>query len=221
MGSWTSIGPQHTMHPLTHSILWGIGLSLFAGGLGVPVPENALLIAGGFAIHQKVCLPLPGIAFWYGALILGDAALFVLMRWLFMRPSLSGFMNRRIPPEKLEKYKAAFFLHGGWTLFLARFTFGIRAAAYVAAAAAGYPLRKFLTVDSVSVGLQVFLFIALGYYGSGQIAWEKAAVHEIAILFTALAAASIVVSIVASVAIKRFAERKAQQTGRYVQGADH
>ncbi|MBW1782239.1 MAG: VTT domain-containing protein [Deltaproteobacteria bacterium] len=188
-------------------------MSLFAGGLGVPIPENALLIGGGYAIYQKICLPVTGMILWYGAIIFGDAILFLLMHWLFSRPSLSAFLKRLVKPDKLEKYKKAFSRHGGWTLFLARFTFGIRAVAYMAAGAAGYPLRKFLAVDSVSVGLQIFLFIGIGYYGSGRIEWAKAAIHEIAILLTVFALLSILVSVAASMLIKRFAEKSHDKSG--------
>lgn len=199
------------MHPLTHSVLWGVGLSLFAGGLGVPVPENALLIAGGFAIYQKICPALAGVLLWYGAIILGDATLFLLVRWLLSRPSLSGFMGRRVRPDQVERYKGLFIRHGGWTLFLARFAFGVRAVAYVAAGASGYPFRKFLAVDSISVGIQILLFIGIGYYGSGRIEWEKAAAHEIAVLLLVFAVLSILVSVTASVLIKRFSERNPQK----------
>jgi len=64
------------MQTVTHSVLWGITLSLFAGGLGVPVPENALVIAGGYAIYQGLCPPVLAMALWYAALILGDTTLF-------------------------------------------------------------------------------------------------------------------------------------------------
>ncbi len=125
-----------------HSVHWGIALTLFAGGIGIPVPENALLIAGGYALYQKICPPVPAVVMWYTAILSGDAVLFLLMRWLFTRPSLSAFMNRFVKPDKLEKYKRAFSRHAAWTLFLARFTFGIRAVAYVAGGAAQLPLPK-------------------------------------------------------------------------------
>jgi membrane-associated protein len=196
------------MHLPANSVLWGITLSLYAGGLGIPLPENALLIAGGYAIYQEICPPAVGMPLWYAALICGDITLFLLVRWLFSRPTLSHVLNRFVRPDKLEKYKKAFSRHGGWTLFLARFTFGIRAAAYVAAGAANYPLRRFLVVDSASVGIQVLLFIGIGYYGSGQIEWAKAAAHEIAILLTVFALLSVLVSVAASIMIKRFAKQK-------------
>lgn len=196
------------MHLPANSVLWGITLSLYAGALGIPLPENALLIAGGYAIYQEICPPAAGILLWYAALICGDITLFLLVRWLFTRPSFSALIDRFVRPEKLEKYKKAFSRHGGWTLFLARFTFGIRAAAYVVAGAANYPFRRFLVVDSASVGVQIFLFIGIGYYGSGQIEWAKAAVHEIAILLTVFALLSVLVSVAASILIKRFAKQK-------------
>ena len=203
------------MHLPTNSVLWGITLSLYAGGLGIPVPENALLIAGGYSLYQEICSPAAGMPLWCAALICGDITLFLLVRWLFTRPAFSAVIDRFVRPEKLEKYKKAFSRHGGWTLFLARFTFGIRAAAYVAAGAANYPLRRFLVVDSASVGIQVLLFIGIGYYGSGQIEWAKAATHEIAILLTVFALLSVLVSVVASILIKRFAKQKSDLTASH------
>jgi membrane protein DedA with SNARE-associated domain len=200
------------MQTVTHSVLWGITLSLFAGGLGVPVPENALVIAGGYAIYKGLCPAVVAVALWSTALILGDATLFLLMRWFFSRPSLSMLMKRLVKPDKLEQYKRAFSRHGGWTLFLARFTFGIRAVAYVAAGAADYPFRRFLAVDGVSVGLQILLFIGIGYYGSERIEWAKAAVHEIAILLTIFALLSILVSVAASLLIKQLSKRNPSST---------
>lgn len=196
------------MHLPSSSVLWGVTFSLYAGGLGIPLPENALIIAGGYSIYQGLCLAAVGIPLWYAALICGDITLFLLVRWLFSRPAFSHILDRFVRPDKLEKYKKAFSRHAGWTLFLARFAFGIRAAAYVAAGAANYPLRRFLLVDGLSVGIQLLLFIGIGYYGSGQIEWAKAAVHEIAILLGIFALLSVLVSIAASVLIKRFARQK-------------
>jgi membrane protein DedA with SNARE-associated domain len=196
----------------TTTALWGITLSLYAGGLGIPVPENALLIAGGYALYQEICPPAAGMPLWYAALICGDMTLFILVRWLFTRPAFSALIGRFVRPEKLAKYKKAFSRHGGWTLFLARFTFGIRAAAYIAAGAANYPLQRFFAVDSASVTIQLFLFIGIGYYGSGRIEWAKAAAHEIAILLTVFALLSVLVSVAASMLIKRFAKQKSDLT---------
>jgi len=43
------------MHLPANSVLWGVTLSLYAGGLGIPIPENAVLMAGGYVIYQEIC----------------------------------------------------------------------------------------------------------------------------------------------------------------------
>lgn len=82
------------MKAVTNSVLWGITLSLYAGGSGVPVPENALLIAGGYSLYQEICPPAVGILLWYAALICGDITLYLLVRWLFTRPAFSSVIDR-------------------------------------------------------------------------------------------------------------------------------
>ena len=91
------------MHLPTNSVLWGITFSLYAGGLGVPVPENALLIAGGYALYQEICPSAAVMLLWYAALICGDMTLFLLVQWLFSRPTLSSVIDRFVRPEKLKK----------------------------------------------------------------------------------------------------------------------
>ena len=97
------------MHLPANSVLWGITLSLYAGGSGIPVPENALLIAGGYSLYQEICPPAAGILLWYAALICGDITLFLLIRWLFSRPAFSAVIDRFVRPEKLEKIQEGLF----------------------------------------------------------------------------------------------------------------
>jgi membrane protein DedA with SNARE-associated domain len=102
---WTGFFAKNgwLMHLPANSVLWGITLSLFAGGLGIPLPENALLIAGGYAIYQEICPVVVGMPLWYAALICGDITLFLLVRWLFSRPVLSHFLDRLVRPAQLGK----------------------------------------------------------------------------------------------------------------------
>ena len=192
----------------TQSILWGIALSLFLGGLGFPIPENPLLMGGGCAISQQLTPSLPSIALWFIGIICGDLLLFVTVFWLFSRPPVSRLVSRIVRQDRLEKYQKTFARLGGWTLFLARFTFGIRAVAYIAAGAARYPLARFLAVDGISVAIQVLLFVGIGYYAGERINWAEATVHDVMVLLTILALVAIFISVGATVLMKRFAEQK-------------
>jgi len=200
------------MKTYTQSVLWGICVSLFFGGLGLPIPENPLLIGGGYAISQGVSPPLPSLLFWFLGIICGDISLFAAVRWLFSRATLSGLLGRFVREDRLERYQETFTSLGGWTLFLARFAFGIRAVAYIAAGAARYPLLRFLAVDGISVAVQVFLFIGLGYYAGDRVEWAKATAHDIALLLTAIVLLSILLSLAATFLMKRLAARKSRPT---------
>jgi membrane protein DedA with SNARE-associated domain len=39
------------------SVFWAIALSLFVGALGFPIPENPILMGGGYVIFKQVSPP--------------------------------------------------------------------------------------------------------------------------------------------------------------------
>jgi membrane protein DedA with SNARE-associated domain len=123
-----------------HSYLWVITVVLFVGGVGLPIPENPVLIGGGYAIHTHACPTTISLCLWFSAITSGDFFLFAVARWLFTRPTLLSFLTRHVgkKKKKLQTYQAAFANRACWTLFFARFTFGLRAIAYLAAGAARY-----------------------------------------------------------------------------------
>ncbi len=122
-------------------------------------------------------------------------------------PLVKKYILKMVGAKRLEMYQRAFLNHGGWTLFLARFTFGIRAAAYVAAGAASYPWLRFLAVDGVSVAIQLLLFISLGYYAGDRISWAQATGQTIALLLTGAVVVSIATSLIATKFIRRFTDK--------------
>jgi len=190
------------------SVTWGLAFSLFLGGLGLPVPENPLLIGAGYAISQGLASPIEGIPLWYGAIVLGDTALFVGVRWLFTWPFMNALITRMVGAKRLSLYQELFYQKGGWTLFLARFTFGIRAAAYVAAGAAKYPWLRFLAVDAVSVGIQVALFSGIGYFAGDRVEWAKATSETIVLLLTGAVILTILISFGATAIAKRLHKKQ-------------
>ena len=196
------------MEIYSKSVLLGIGLSLFLGGLGFPIPENPLLIGGGYAIAQQVSPPVTSPLFWFIGILCGDLTLYAAVRGLFTRPSLSGLLKRFVRQDKLEKYQETFASIGGWTLFLARFTFGLRALVYIAAGAARYPFFRFMAVDGISVAIQVLIFVGIGYHAGDRVEWAKATADEIAILLTIVVLLTIVLTLGATVIMKKFTKEK-------------
>jgi membrane-associated protein len=195
------------------SAFWAITIYLFLGGLGIPVPENPALMGGGYALYKEISPSLISLCLWYLAIMAGDSCLFASAYWLFTRPALSGLLNRYVGRKKLEKYRAAFAQRAGWTLFLARFTFGIRALAYMAAGAARYPWKRFLAVDGLSVAIQVLLFVGIGYYAGEQTKWARITGERIALLVGAFALAGMIITYIFSLVLHRLSKEK-EQTNR-------
>ena len=134
--------------------------------------------------------------------------LYCIVRWLFTMPLVKKYILKMVGAKRFEMYQKAFLVHGGWTLFLARFTFGIRAAAYVAAGAAYYPSARFLAVDGISVAIQLLLFASLGYYAGDRISWAQATGQTIALLLCGAVVVSIASSWIATRFIRRLTRKE-------------
>ncbi|MFH0845166.1 MAG: VTT domain-containing protein [Pseudomonadota bacterium] len=192
----------------TWPVIWIVALTLFLGGLGLPLPENPILVGGGYTIHQKLVFPVSGIALWFLSILSGDFFLYAAVHWFFRRRPLSNLMKRWAGEHRLERYQQAFASWGGWTLFMARFTFGIRGAAYIAAGAVGYPWMRFLIVDGLSVGIQVLLFVGIGYFAGDRIEWAKATSEKIIILLTLAAVLTLLLTWGCSFIMRRASNRR-------------
>ena len=189
------------------SAFWALTFLLFLGGLGIPVPENPALMGGGYLLHTRISPPITSLGVWYLAIMAGDSLLFALAYWLFSRPALSGLLDRYLGKKRTEEYRTAFGRRAGLTLFLARFTFGIRALVYLAAGAARYPWRRFLVVDGVSVAIQVLLFVGIGYYAGEQTNWAQATGEKIALLLGICGLGGILISYIFSALLRKLSNR--------------
>ena len=189
------------------SAFWALTLLLFLGGLGIPVPENPALMGGGYILHEQISPPLTSLCVWYLAIMAGDSLLFALAYWLFSRPALSALLDRYLGKKRTEEYRTAFAQRAGMTLFLARFTFGIRALVYLAAGAARYPWQRFLAVDGVSVALQVLLFVGIGYYAGEKTSWAQTTGEKIALVLGICALGGMIISYVFSLILRKLSRR--------------
>ena len=192
----------------TYSVFWAIAGSLFLGAIGLPIPENPILMGGGYAIFERLSPPLMSPLFWFLVILCGDSLLFAVSHWFFTRPALANRLKRYFGEERLTSYQETFAALGGWTLFLARFTFGIRSVAYIAAGAARYPWRKFLVVDGLSVAIQVIVFVGIGYFAGEKIGWAHDTGKKVVILLGIIALISILATWMTRVFMRKLSSRK-------------
>lgn len=177
-----------------------IFFGLFAGGLGAPIPEDLLLLLGGFlswAGYTNLYLTI--IICVAGALV-GDYLVFYIGRkWgaeILSHPRFRRWLTQR----RLAKIHDYFDDYGGKTVFFARFFAGFRMAVYLVAGAIRMNARRFVMTDMCGAVLSVPLVTLLGYFLSGRIDALLRTIHGARIVASAL----MVVAVLGFLAYRRW-----------------
>jgi membrane protein DedA with SNARE-associated domain len=150
-------------HFIEHFTYLGLFLALFAGGLGLPIPEEVPIVAGGVLAQQEVVRWWIALPVCLAGVLAGDTALYWIGRhWgekiLDWRP-----VRRVLSHAREEALRARYRKHGVKIVFLARHVMGLRAAAFLTAGIAGVPFWRFLAVDSVAAVIGVPIGFGLAF----------------------------------------------------------
>ncbi len=135
---------------------------------GLPLPGTTVLIAAALYAAAEHGLPIAGViaAGGLGALA-GTTAAFALGRYGGERLLLRLGGRLRQSPDRVQRLRREFAVHGLAWLFIGRFISGLRNVTGLLAGASGMPLRRFLPV-STAAALAWALLNALGYYWFGH-----------------------------------------------------
>ncbi len=153
---------------------WGylaIFVSVLLGNLGIPVPEEAILLLAGYLVWAgKLWLPAvlalgivsaaagDNLGYWIGRHY-GRIAIERHVRWIFLTPQRLLSMQRFV-----SKY-------GAFGVFIARFLPGLRFMAGPLAGIALMPFTRFFISNVLGGAVYVPVAVALGYaigYGLGS-----------------------------------------------------
>ena len=156
----------------------GIFLVLFVAGLGVPIPEEAPVLAAGILASQGVIRWWLGLLVCFAGVLSGDAVLYWvghhwgehILEWRFTRFVLTPAREKKL----IDKYHR----HGIKIVFTARFVAGFRAAAFLTAGIAGIPFWKFLFFDAVAALIGVPLGFGVAYLFTDQLPAILHGVHR-------------------------------------------
>jgi membrane protein DedA with SNARE-associated domain len=170
----------------------GIILILVLGGLGLPVPEEAPIIAA--AVLSRVGpwrWPLALAACLVGVL-LGDFVVYSL-GFIYGEKVTSLRLTRKfLSKARQAQIQGYFHRHGFKILILGRFAVGFRTAAYLTAGILKLPPLKLFLTDLVAASLSTFLMFGLGYVFAHQI---KETVGQVKYWLTAAVAVLITVAL--------------------------
>ena len=146
--------------------LYGV---LLLCGVGMPMPEDIFLIAGGYSVHlahqHGLAHPSLGLMIAVGmfGVLTGDVMLFLVGRWAGPRVTRVWPFRVMLSEKRRDRVSHFFTKHGVWTAFFARFAAGLRAPTYLLAGSAGMRFRTFILADGSAAAISVPLLVWAAY----------------------------------------------------------
>jgi membrane protein DedA with SNARE-associated domain len=144
--------------------LWGPLLLLLLCGLGLPIPEDVVLIAAG-ALGEIDGRPWIQVSVaMYVGVIGGDSMIFFAGRYFGTRLLATKWFQRVFPPAKQLKVEEFYHRHGAKGLFIGRFLPGLRAPIFFSAGSLKVPYWKFIALDGFAALISAPFFVWLGHW---------------------------------------------------------
>ncbi len=154
-------------------------LALLICGMGVPIPEDVTLVAGGVIaglgyanVHVMFAVTMLGV-------LVGDAGMFLAghhygVRLLHKRP-----LKWVLTPKRYAAVQKQFERYGNRMLFTARFLPGMRTAVFVSAGLTHrVTFLRFLLLDGLAALISVPVWVYLGYLGANNHEWLLTWMHR-------------------------------------------
>jgi membrane protein DedA with SNARE-associated domain len=157
----------------TYAGLLGV---LILCGMGVPIPEDVALLAGGFLVHRGVIQYPQTLAVALIGVVAGDNSLFYLGRRFGTGLVTYLGIGRPRSQRQIDRLKEFMRRHGHRAILYARFIAGLRALVYLTAGSLGVSPLRFFLYDLAGAVISVPIVVTLGYLFGNQI---EAVLHYI------------------------------------------
>lgn len=154
---------------VSHFPYLGIFLLLILGGIGLPFPEDATLLLGGFLIAHYVIKPLPAFLVVYSGLLITDFSLYLVGKKYGRRIVEHKRFHKIISPNRLSKLEEKFSKWGSLVVFFGRHILGLRAQIFLVSGVMKMPAIKFLVADAISALFTIGLWGGIGYLGGNSV----------------------------------------------------
>ena len=138
--------------------LWGPFFLLLLCGLGLPIPEDIVLLAAGALTVLDGRSWIEASAVMYAGVMLGDTMIFLAGRFLGQRLMATRWFQRYFSPAKQARVEAQFERFGSMVLFVGRFLPGLRAPIFFTAGSLRTRYLKFFFFDGLAALISVPFF---------------------------------------------------------------
>jgi len=148
---------------IQHFTYAGLLVVLILCGMGLPIPEDVALLAGGFLVHRGVIqYPMTLLVALVGV-VAGDNSLFYLGRRFGTGLVKYLGIGRPRSQRQIDRLKEFMRRHGHRAILYARFIAGLRALVYLTAGSLGVNPLRFFLYDLAGAVISVPIVVTLGY----------------------------------------------------------
>jgi membrane protein DedA with SNARE-associated domain len=154
---------------IQHFTYAGLFAVLILCGMGLPIPEDVALLAGGFLVHRGVVqYPMTLLVALLGV-VAGDNCLYLLGRRF--GTGLVAYLGIGRPRSQRQIQRLREFMHryGHRAILYARFVAGLRALVYLTAGSLGVKFARFFIYDLAGALISVPIVVTLGYLFADEI----------------------------------------------------
>lgn len=144
--------------------LFGLLGVLILCGVGLPIPEDIILITAGLIAGESNLSWVHTSVLMYFGIIAGDSLVFGIGRHFGCRLLEQRWAHRMLSGEKRDRIRRMFERYGITVFFVARFLPGLRAPIYCTAGAMRASYGKFVLIDSLAALISVPAFVWLGHW---------------------------------------------------------
>jgi len=154
---------------IEHFTYVGLFTVLLLCGLGLPMPEDIALLAGGYLVHRGITRYPITLAVSLVGVVAGDNSLFFLGRRFGSGLVRYFGLARPESQAQIRRIRRFMIRHGHRAIFYARFLAGLRAVVYLTAGSFGVTPVRFFIYDFLGAVISVPVVVSLGYVFGGQL----------------------------------------------------
>jgi membrane protein DedA with SNARE-associated domain len=149
---------------LSHGSIYWVVAFLVVAGVGVPIPEDIMLLAAGVLVQQGKVGYAEALLWCALGVFIGDTGIFLLARKLGPAALERRPLKWIITPERKEKIEGMFVRYGNTIVFMARHMAGLRAPTFAIAGMHGMSLSRFWLWDGLGLCVSAPVVIGIGWW---------------------------------------------------------
>ncbi|MBF0359830.1 MAG: DedA family protein [Oligoflexia bacterium] len=156
-----------SLNPISvYFVLFGI---LILCGFGLPVPEDIILITGGYLAYEDLLNEHVMCVLGLAGVLIGDSTMFLLGRRFGPLVLENKYISKIITKDKISKAQKYLSKYGNKIFFIARFLPGLRSPIFFTGGTLKIPFYVFFMYDSFAALISVPVWVYAAFYGGEYI----------------------------------------------------